>query len=177
MAALTWTSSGDGPLVVLPLEVCGFWKGVKGDPSDFDRACDDVRHKVVVAGWVETGSLPVEEGLALVLDGDTEAAWIQTNDGGHIVRGGKAFSEEVLKKAIGKIPKAEWVRLVDTLELMDGHIVIVDAAARGNRDPAKIEADVAPVVAKPGAGKYRLDVASYDVPDADPVSVVRLTRI
>lgn len=168
------TTSGGGPVILLPAEVASEWRGTQpprgakvpkgwswgksgGPVCDYDRACDGGDDRVSTArggiGWLDVG-----KGRGIVLDAELVSVWLPTMDGGIVVRGPDVDGSA--PEAVAKlVPKTGWKKL-GTLELEDGRLFLFDSAASGAAEPGGIEADDGVAVAEPGKGEYELTWAT-----------------
>ncbi len=176
-----WTTSGGGPVVVVPAELAARWRGTSPPPDaavppgwtwgmadgpvcDYDRACDPPQpHGTPYGGfaWVAVG-----DGHALILDAELATVFVADAAGGVIARGGS-----------GEIPAAlaavAWRALAPAaITLTDGRLFMFDAAFPGAADPAAIAAHDGVGVIALGPGTYTVEVATT----ADETDLVRFRR-
>ncbi len=172
------TTSGGGPVIVLPAEHASAWRGTQppkgakvpkgwkwgqsgGPVCDYDRACN--------AG-AKVALLAVGKGQGISLDAELVTVWVPTADGGVIVRGPDVDGSG--PAAVAKqLPKTGWKSL-GRLTLNDGRLFMFDSAAAGAKKPDDIEADDGVAIAEPGAGEYELSHASVKRDD-----FVRFARV
>ncbi|MET7397563.1 hypothetical protein ABZS66_29165 [Dactylosporangium sp. NPDC005572] len=179
-----WTISGGGPIIVVPAELAGHWRGTSppvgavvpqgwtwgdanGPECDYDRACDPPVFEGTPYGgfgWVDVQGRPV-----LVLDGEI-LTWFEADSaGGVLVR--SSIGEAAADPA--KVPAGSWRSVgVDVITLTDGRLYMFDSAAEGAADPARIRANDGVGVVTLGAGRWQVDVAT----DADEVDFIRFRR-
>jgi hypothetical protein len=183
--------SGGGPVIGIPAELVGKWRGTLapigavvppgwswgtagGPVCDYDRACDKVEHHVSMPSG-GFGSVPLDGGLALVLEGPLNTAWIQTDEGGVVVR--NVDDDETIEgyvKLVAAIPDAKWKAWPKTITLSDGRICFWDSAMEGADDPSMIPTnDTGLAIGKPGAGTYKIATAVDD----DEHEYITLTRV
>jgi hypothetical protein len=164
------TSSGGGPVILLPAEVASEWRGTQpprgakvpkgwrwgksgGPVCDYDRACEGGEGKLSTArggiGWLDVGN-----SRGIVLDAELVSVWLPTTDGGIVVRGPDIDGSD--PKAVATlVPETGW-KTLGTLELEDGRLFLFDSAACGAADPREIAADDGVAVAELGKGEYEL---------------------
>jgi hypothetical protein len=185
-APLATTSSGGGPVVLLPGDLAARWHGTRapagvtppagwtwgktgGPTTDYDRA-------LAPEGFVQTarggvGFVTVDDGRALVLDAELPTAWLPTDEGGVVVRGPDVDGSDA--EAIrASVPEAGWIDVTTLVVGVPGTVVLFDAAFAGADDVVAIPSDPAPAVGNPGVGAYAVTRASVDTTD-----FIRLVRI
>jgi hypothetical protein len=192
-------SSGGGPVIGIPAELAGKWRGIlapigavvppgwswgtPGGPAcDYDRACGKIEHRVAMprGGF---GSVPLDGGLALVFEGPLDTAWVPTDEGGVVVRNAPDEIESLaeLRELVEAAPAAKWKTWSGKLTLRDGRIFFWDSAMEGAHDPKAIPADDGGVaVGTPGPGTYAISTTVYDGETDDYVlhiEYVKLTRV
>jgi hypothetical protein len=173
-----FTSSGGGPIIVLPAETASQWRGTlpplsavvpdgwswgkSGGPvCDYDRACDQPQgfHRTEQGGfgWLDVGGKP-----ALVLDGEIHTVFVQSSTGGFIVRN-PASSESEVEVADTR----EWrPGPIAELALEDGRLFMFDSAFQGHSDPLQIAAhDGVGVIQLLPGGVYQVHTATVDGED------------
>jgi hypothetical protein len=183
-APLSMTSSGGGPVVLLPGDLAARWRGTqaplgvtppagwrwgkKGGPTtDYDRA-------LAPEGFVQTarggvGFVGVGDGRALVFDGELPTAWLPTDDGGVVVRG---LNDDDADAVRASVPDDGWTDVTTLVIGASGMVVLFDAAFAGADDVDAIASDQAPAVGDPGPGTYAVARASVETTD-----FIRLVRI
>ncbi|MER8185046.1 Imm21 family immunity protein [Kitasatospora sp. NPDC094015] len=155
-----WIESEGGPLVVLPEEALGAWRGTDGDApdSDYARAC-------AVDGYAAV--IPAGPAEALVL-GDEPAATTYLPEHRLFVRWCAAESEAALFAALG--PALEYARWEEGLSWRTpGAAVLLDAAAPGaGAGPReRLTLDLAP-------GRYAVRAAWVE---PDPLTWLTLVQL
>ncbi|MBL8950443.1 MAG: hypothetical protein JNK82_06680 [Myxococcaceae bacterium] len=175
--ALASTTSGGGPVIVLPAELASAWRGTQppkgakvpkgwswgkrgGPVCDYDRSCDAGR-----VAWLDVGG-----GRGLSLDAELVTTWVPTLDGGVIVRGPGVDGSEP-EAVVKRLPKSGWKSL-GKLTLKDGRLFMFDSAAAGAKKPDDIAADDGVAIAEPGAGEFEVSWASQKRDD-----FVRFARV
>jgi hypothetical protein len=188
-------SSGGGPVIGIPAELAGKWRGTLapigavvppgwswGTPSgpecDYDRACNKIEHRVSMrrGGF---GSVPLDGGIALVFEGPLNTNWVPTAEGGVVVRNiddEDRFASEALAKAlqlVATVPAASWKPWPGTITLRDGRICFWDSAMEGADDPSEIPTnDTGLAIGTPGGGTYQIATAV----DGENHGFIKLTR-
>ncbi|OKJ49485.1 hypothetical protein AMK27_36020 [Streptomyces sp. CB02009] len=179
-----WTLSGGGPVIVIPAEIAGHWRGTlppvgvevpagwtwggsSGPECDYDRACSPGVYEPTPHGGF--GWVGVQETPVLILDGEI-LTWFEAGaEGGSLVR-------SAIDEADGdpeKVFPGSWRSVgVDVISLTDGRLYMFDSAAAGAVDPAQIAADDGVGVITLGAGNWRVEFAT----DADECDFVRFRR-
>ena len=170
-------SSGGGPVIGIPAELAGQWRGTLG--GDYDRACNQIEHHVSMP-YGGFGSVPLDGGIAMVLEGPLNTNWVPTAEGGVIVRNledWERFGDGVMigaRELVEAIPAASWEPWPGTITLRDGRIWFWDSALEGADDPSQIpKRDTGLAIGTPGPGTYRIATA---VDDAEH-EFVKLTRV
>ncbi|MFD7630755.1 Imm21 family immunity protein [Streptomyces sp. NPDC059851] len=176
-----WTSSGGGPIIVVPAETTEHWRGTLppvgvqvpegwtwgaagGPECDYDRACDPPVSETTPFGgfgWVDVQGRP-----ALVLDGET-VTWFEADcEGGTLVRSSIDETEDDPKR----ISESNWRSIgVDVISLADGRLYMFDSAYPGAADPERIDADSGVGVIELGPGRWKVDFAT----NANEIDFVR----
>ena len=170
-----WVSSGGGPIIAIPVEVASTWTG--SDGGDYARACEQGEGTVVAAGWVETSSLEHGDRRVLVMDGETDTTFLKNKKGGVFIRGGEnEMSIREARAAVKKVSPADWQRHAFDLELTKGQLILFDAGEPGSADLGSMDLEFGVLVAKPGKGTFRVDVAGHDT-DLGPLVFIRLEKL
>lgn len=176
-----WTTSGGGPIVVVPAEAAAHWRGTLppsgvevpegwtwgapgGPECDYDRACCPAVSEPTPFGgfgWVEVQEQPV-----LVLDGEVPTRFEADGEGGTLVRSSEYEADDDPRRV-----SAESWRSVGTevISLVDGRLFMFDSAFAGAGDPERIPADDGVGVITLGPGHWRVEFAT----NADEVDFVR----
>jgi hypothetical protein len=192
-------SSGGGPVIGVPAELAGKWRGTLapigavvpagwswgtpgGPVCDYDRACDKIEHRVAMR-YGGFGSVPLDGGLALVFEGPLNTTWIPTDEGGVVVRNAPDEMQSLaeLVELVAAVPAAKWKRWPGRLTLRDGRIFFWDSAMEGADNPKAIPArDGGVAVGNPGPGTYAISTAVHDVETYDDelhIEYAKLTRV
>lgn len=184
-APLAQTTSGGGPVVLLPAELAPSWggtnapKGAKvpagwtwgksgGPTTDYDRALEPNALQETARGSL--GWLDVAGGKALVLGDEQTTVWLPTDDGGVVVRGPDVSADDA-DAVRDSVPTKGWKDYVDALTLKDGRVFLFDSAFPGAAKPEAIEADDGVAVGEPGPGTYAVSFAQSGTTD-----FIRLSR-
>lgn len=171
--ALPETTSGGGPVVLLPAEVAAAWRGTLAPPgatvppgwtwgkrggpkTDYDRALEPNDAKQTARGGY--GWLPVGSGRALIFSDELTTVWLPTGDGGVVVRG-PDVSGATPAKVRDSVPKDGWTTYLEGVRLEDGRVFLFDSAAAGADEPMDITANDGVAVGKPGPGTYAVSCA------------------
>ncbi|MEW6433994.1 MAG: Imm21 family immunity protein [Myxococcota bacterium] len=184
-AALPETTSGGGPVVLVPAEHAASWRGTSapkgakvpagwtwgksgGPTTDYDRALEPNDLKETARGSL--GWLDVAGGQALILGDEQTTVWLPTDDGGVVVRGPDvSAADPVAVRA--SVPASGWKHYLDGLTLKDGRVFLFDSAFPGAPKPEQIKADDGVAVGKPGPGTYTVSFAQSGTTD-----FIRLSR-
>jgi hypothetical protein len=184
-APLAQTTSGGGPVVLLPQELAASWRGTqapegatvpagwrwgqKGGPkTDYDRALaptDAVQTARGGLGWLE-----VSTGHALVFSDELPTVWLPTAEGGVVVRGPEVSGANAAQVR-DELPLTGWKPYLEGVLLKDGRVFLFDSAASGAADAKDISAGDGVAVGTPGPGTYSVDRAHVGHTD-----YFRLTR-
>lgn len=184
-AALAETTSGGGPVVLLPAEHAASWRGTGapkgakvpagwtwgksgGPTTDYDRALEPNDFKETARGSL--GWLDVAGGQALVLGDEQTTVWLPTDDGGVVVRGPDVSAADAAAVR-ASVPTSGWKHYLDGLTLKDGRVFLFDSAFPGAAKPELIRADDGVAVGKPGPGTYTVAIAQSGTTD-----FIRLSR-
>ena len=181
-----WTTSGGGPVVVIPAELAEHWRGARapvgavvppgwnwgdagGPECDYDRACDPPQKEGTPFGgfgWVDVQGSPV-----LILDAEIATAFEANADGGFLVRATIDEADGDLNPA--NVAADAWHSVgADVITLTDGRLFMFDSAGAGALDPERIEANDGVGVIALGPGRWRVDFAT----NPDEVDFVRFRR-
>ncbi len=187
-ASLATTSSGGGPVVLLPGDLAARWRGTlapagvtpppgwtwgkQGGPhTDYDRALAPDGFVPTARGGVGFVAVAVGDGRALVLDAELPTAWLPTDDGGVVVRGPEVDGDDA-DAVRASVPEDGWTDVTTLVVGAPGTVVLFDAAFAGADDVDAIGCDPPPAVGAPGAGTYAVARATVDTTD-----FLRLVRI
>jgi len=189
-------SSGGGPVIGIPTELAGKWRGTLapigavvppgwswgtagGPECDYDRACNKIEHHVSMS-YGGFGSVPLDGGIALVFEGSLNTNWAPTAEGGVVVRNledeqrfGDGAVAGVLE-LVAAVPAANWTPWPGTITLEDGRICFWDSAMEGADDPSKIPTNgTGLAIGSPGPGTYEIATAVDD----EEHEFIKLTRV
>jgi hypothetical protein len=165
MPSAVWCSqtfaNDGGPLIVLPHELLGHWKGTQ---SDYDRCCD-ARYPF--------DFFPVGEGIAVVVSGPDglvyEAHWLRAPAlPGVVLAGWDSGTEDEREWLVETLARAEtpWRRHRQRMTLTSGVLFLQHAAGPGAEvrmaaaEKAAHIGQAVPVGLQPG--KYALETAALD---------------
>jgi len=194
MTALECVVSQGGPLLAVPSELAGHWRGVLppvgaavpegwawgdgGVVCDYDRACDDMDDAVTVGDLVRTWSVPVGGGggRALVLDGELGTTAVPWEDGVVLLRDAPVETEAEAREIVAAVEPTAWRPSSHELDLSEGRLFVFDSAAEGAASAAGIDAEggVLDLALKPG--RYRAHYAAPGHPSGARLTLIRLTR-
>lgn len=182
--------SGGGPILVVPSELAGHWRGTLpplgaavppgwtwgsgGVVCDYDRACDDVEDSVEV-GDSSAWTVPVADGRALVLDGEASTAAVHWQDGVVIVRVPPFETEEETRDALARMEPSAWTESPHTLDLREGRLFVFDSAYEGAPSSAAIGADGGVLDVSLTPGRYRVSYAAEPHPSGGTYPLIRLS--
>lgn len=173
-----WIDSSGGPLLLLPAGLLESWQGIDapegrvihtesqwdpdGPATDYDRACD-------VEGYL--GKIDVGGGHALVLGDEPMATtFLETDEGGILVRWFQADSEEELLTAVRNLDSPPETEEADFLQWTEGPLLLFDSACPG----AEVEEDRLVVDLPPGT--YLVDAGRVELNETTAAVLVVLTR-
>jgi hypothetical protein len=199
MRKLQRCSSGGGPVIGIPAELAGKWRGTLppigavvppkwqwgsagGPECDYDRACNKIEQRIAMP-YGGFGSIPVDGGIALVFEGPLNTVWVPTDDGGVVVRNAPDEMESMASfvELVEAVSAAKWKLWSKQITLRDGRIFFWDSAIEGAADPKAIPSrDGGVAVGAPGAGTYAISTATYkEETDDDVLNIeyAKLTRV
>lgn len=192
MTELAWASSGGGPLLAIDGALAAAWRGVRppvgarvpegwswgdgGIRCDYDRACDDMDDVVTTGDLVHTWSVPVADGRALVLDGETATTAMPWDGGVLLARNVPvALGADDLAAMARAIPSDAWAVSSHVIPIASGRLFVFDSAATGDADPEAMDADGV-VVVETAPGRYRARFAASGPAESDPTVLILLGR-
>jgi len=156
---LKWLNSLGGPLILLPEELVGHWRGMDG--GDYDRAC-------AVDDYV--GLVDVNTGTGLVLDDEPlQTCWSALSaESGMLVRWVHADSEASVTNALRNVPASIWEVTRLRIRTESGKFLLFDSVLSGK----EVE-DSLLIAVRPGI--YAIDSAEYR-PDAKTCLILHRLR-
>jgi hypothetical protein len=185
VAPLAVTSSGGGPVVLVPADLAPAWRGTrapdgvdvpagwtwgkKGGPTtDYDRALAPEGAIGTARGGV--GFVTLTGGRALALEGELPTAWLPTDDGGVVVRGPDVDGDDAAALR-ATLPTTGWRDLTTLTVGAPGTVYLFDAAVPGATDVDAIPCDPPAISGALGVGTWAVAHASVGTTD-----FIRLVR-
>ena len=177
-----WTCSGGGPVLAIPAESAGAWRGTlppigaavpegwtwgkSGGPvCDYDNACDPgecLRTEYGGLGWVHLAN----NERALALDGEIYTQWLPEGESAGTIRRGNPEGKDAG-------PGPESFKPFGEISLRDGRLFLFDSAFNGHEDPEQIGAHDGVAVAQLSPGRYAISIAT----DGAGTDFVRFRKI
>lgn len=185
--------SGGGPIIAIPSELAQRWRGTLpplgvtvppgwtwgqgGILCDYDRACDDL-HDVIEVGDSSAWTVPIADGRALVLDGETSTAAVPWEDGVVLVRAPPFETEEEAREVLASITPQIWRASPHRLTLREGRLFVFDSAWEGASTSSAIGAEGGVLDIRIEPGRYGVTYAAQPCfNDGGTYPLIRLSPV